>query len=166
MSFQTQLFTILLVVGIMMVGAEVFLPGGVLGALGGLCLAACIIVAFQAFGFVNGSYIAVAIVVLVGAVIALWIKIFPRTWIGRKMIISGNLSLSKATEPSLNELLGREGESASELRPAGFATIGGRRVDVVTEGGMISRGDRIRVVMVEGNRVVVRKMDKNERKAT
>jgi len=41
------------------------------------------------------------------------------------------------------------------LRPAGMALINGRRVDVVTEGAMIERDTPVRVVAVEGMRVVV-----------
>jgi membrane-bound serine protease (ClpP class) len=41
------------------------------------------------------------------------------------------------------------------LRPAGHATIDGRRVDVVSRGEMIAEGVPVVVVEVEGNRVVV-----------
>ena len=41
------------------------------------------------------------------------------------------------------------------LRPAGHATIDGRRVDVVSRGEAIEAGTRIRVIEVAGNRVVV-----------
>jgi membrane-bound serine protease (ClpP class) len=44
------------------------------------------------------------------------------------------------------------------LRPSGNAAIGDRRVDVVTEGTMIDKGTPIRVVAVEGSRVVVREV--------
>jgi membrane-bound ClpP family serine protease len=36
------------------------------------------------------------------------------------------------------------------------ADVAGERVDVVTEGGLVKRGTRVRVIDVEGNRVVVR----------
>jgi membrane-bound serine protease (ClpP class) len=41
------------------------------------------------------------------------------------------------------------------LRPAGIARIDGRRVDVVSRGEMIESGSPVRVLSVEGNRVVV-----------
>ena len=40
----------------------------------------------------------------------------------------------------------------------GFADIGGKRVDVVTRGENIEQGAKVRVVEVEGNRVVVEKI--------
>jgi membrane-bound ClpP family serine protease len=53
-------------------------------------------------------------------------------------------------------LLHQTGTALSHLRPSGMAMIGGRRVDVVTEGAMIDKGTPVRVVALEGLRVVVR----------
>jgi membrane-bound serine protease (ClpP class) len=52
-------------------------------------------------------------------------------------------------------LMGVEGEVLAPLRPAGVASLGGRRVDVVSRGEMIESGARVRVIELEGNRVVV-----------
>jgi membrane-bound ClpP family serine protease len=43
----------------------------------------------------------------------------------------------------------------SPLRPAGFARIENRRIDVVTRGELLDDGCPVRVVEVHGNRVVV-----------
>jgi membrane-bound serine protease (ClpP class) len=158
-DFQVQLFTILLIAGLMFVGAEVFVPGGVLGILGGICLIGAVIAAFTAFTPTVAAFISVLIIILVGVVIVMWIKFFPKSKIGRQMTATRDLASSKATEDGLSNLLGKDGEALSDLRPGGFARIDGHRVDVVTQGGMISRGERITVVEVEGNRVVVRKVD-------
>jgi membrane-bound serine protease (ClpP class) len=46
--------------------------------------------------------------------------------------------------------------AVTALRPAGRASLGGDLVDVVSEGGFVEAGTPLRVVRVEGNRVVVR----------
>ena len=53
-------------------------------------------------------------------------------------------------------LVGKSGAAVTDLRPAGKATIEGRRVDVLTEGAYVARGTRVTVVRVEGNRIFVR----------
>ena len=53
-------------------------------------------------------------------------------------------------------LVGKSGAAVTDLRPAGKATIEGRRVDVLTEGAYVARGTRVAVVRVEGNRIFVR----------
>ena len=50
---------------------------------------------------------------------------------------------------------GAEGEAITLLRPAGTARFGEQRVDVVSDGGFVSPGTRVRVLRVEGIRVVV-----------
>ena len=56
------------------------------------------------------------------------------------------------------ELLHRTGVAITQLRPSGTAFINGKRVDVVTEGGLIDQGASLKVVAAEGLRVVVREV--------
>lgn len=153
---NVTLMVVLLIAGFLMVGAEIFVPGAVLGTLGVGSLLTAIVVAFQVSETV-GFYVAIGVVVVGGITVGLWIKLFPRSSIGRKMTLSQDGSAFKAAEGQ-SELVGKEGMAASDLRPAGFATIDGQRMDVVAEGKLIPRGERIKVVQVAGNRIVVRKI--------
>ena len=54
------------------------------------------------------------------------------------------------------ELIGCVGIVSRELRPAGTVILNGEPVDVVSEGDYIPKGQEVRVVSVNGNRVVVR----------
>lgn len=156
MNLPVELFIILLVSGLVLIGAEIFVPGGIVGGMGGLALLGAIMAGFSAFP-AYGGYIAIAIIFLVGLAIYLWIKIFPHTRIGKKMTVSNDLATSKSADPTLVELAGKTGLSSSQLRPSGYAMIDGRRVDVVTRGEMIAKDTPVRVVKVEGSRVIVEK---------
>lgn len=57
-----------------------------------------------------------------------------------------------------NELLGQVGITLTPLRPSGFAKFGDRKEDVVSEGEIISRGEEVKVIHVEGMRVVVKRV--------
>lgn len=61
-----------------------------------------------------------------------------------------------ATDTSL---VGQRGRAVSPLRPAGAATIAGRRLDVVSDGGFVSPGATVEVVRVRGARVEVKAVD-------
>jgi membrane-bound serine protease (ClpP class) len=63
---------------------------------------------------------------------------------------------SDVTDPAAG-LLGETGLAISLLGFAGMARIAGRRVDVVTEGEFIPPGVAVRVVAVDGHRVVVKR---------
>lgn len=147
----------LLAAGILLIGAEVFVPGAVVGTIGALCLLGAAGVAFS-ISPVLGGYVSAGIVVLVAVTIVLWIKLFPRSAIGRKMTLDQDGKAFKAADPK-QALVGRTGTAQSDLRPAGFALVDGKRVDVITEGGLIAKGAPIRVVRVEGNRTIVRKVE-------
>lgn len=55
-----------------------------------------------------------------------------------------------------NELIGAIGVCATDLRPAGTITVEGEPIDVVTEGGFVNKGNIVKVIGVEGSRVIVR----------
>jgi membrane-bound serine protease (ClpP class) len=57
------------------------------------------------------------------------------------------------------DLLGKNGLTLTMLRPAGTAIFMDERVDVVTEGGFIAKDVKIKVIKVEGVRIVVRELD-------
>ena len=56
-----------------------------------------------------------------------------------------------------DHLLGHRGTAATQLTPSGKARFGGTLVDVIADGEVISRGAEVKVVAVQGNRVVVRR---------
>jgi membrane-bound serine protease (ClpP class) len=149
-----ELFFILLAVGLLLLGAEIFVPGGILGIIGAVALLGAVILGFTAFpGY--GSIIALCIFILTGIAVILWIKIFPQTRIGKNMTMSRDLSTSKASEAGIENLLNKTGITASKLRPGGFAEIDGHRKDVITRGEMIDAGKKIKVIEIESNRIVV-----------
>ena len=154
---MTELFIMLLITGLFLIGAEVFIPGGVLGLIGGIALIGASIAAFADPGISNTAATAITggIVISIGVVIYLWIRFFPKTPVGKKMTVSRDLHSAKGTEGGLAELLGKRGVTISPLHPGGYAEIEGRRVDVITMGEMVGRDKDIKVIEIEGNRVVV-----------
>ena len=143
----------LVLVGAALLLLETILPGLIAGFLGMCCLIGGIAVGYSSFGVRVGNLIllSVGFGLLVGTLV--WIKYFPESRLAKVFIsrrIVGDLNVDKP------ELLDQTGIAQTNLRPSGAAIINGKRVDVVTEGPMIERGATIRVVAVEGMRVVVR----------
>ena len=68
------------------------------------------------------------------------------------------------TQPA--SLVGATGLALSDLRPGGFAQIGRRRVDVVTQGDYIRVGEPVEVIADEGYRRVVRRLEDGQQGAT
>ncbi len=147
---------LLLALGLGLIVAEVLFPSfGVLSVLATAAIVGAVALAFQA-STAAGIRFLLATAVLVPATIVLGFKLFPRSPFGRRMMVSGlSFGSTAALDRRDLELLGREGSIEAPCRPAGMARIEGRRVDVVTRGEWIEAGERVRVVEVQGNRVVV-----------
>jgi membrane-bound serine protease (ClpP class) len=143
----------LLILGAVLIFLETLLPGLVAGTIGFVLIMAAVVLGYRDLGFQGGNII--LSIVLVGAVLGLWawLKYFPDSRIARKFVSQG--SVGDLGVERL-ELLNGTGTALTQLRPSGTAAINGERVDVVTEGGLIERGTAIKVVAVEGARIVVR----------
>ena len=148
-----ELVIALLVAGAILLVLETFLPGMIAGILGFFCLVAAIVQAYASFGPQKGSYVLAAVVLGLIVGTAIWIKFFPQTRVARMFTSQQTVGEIGTERP---ELLNQIGSALTPLRPSGTALIGGRRIDVVTEGSLIDRNTPIKVVAVEGMRVVVR----------
>ena len=153
---MVELYGILILAGLFLIGAEIFLPGGIIGFIGGMCLLAAVVVGFVAFGPQGGFLSALAIIVLSGVCLVIWIKYFPRTRMGQSLTLSDDGKTFKSASPEFKALEGRKGTSVTILRPSGIATIDGKRVGVVADGSWIESGKAVQVTRVEGVRILVR----------
>lgn len=149
---------VLVAAGMLLVLAEVVLPGGVVGILGFVCMAAGSWIAFNRFGSSTGM--AVVGLSIAGGLTALYLayRVLPGTGLGKKLYLA---TASQKNEPDKNvrQLTGTQGVCESDLRPAGIAVFGDNRVDVVSRGEFIQSGTAVKVVEVTGNRVVVKKVE-------
>ncbi|HOW66536.1 MAG TPA: NfeD family protein [Candidatus Paceibacterota bacterium] len=143
----------LLVIGAILLALETVLPGLIAGSLGVMCLIAAVVVGYQDFGAKTGNVILLVVCLgtLVG--ISLWVRFFPQSRMARLFISQRVVGEIRAEKP---ELLAKTGIALTQLRPCGTALIEGRRVDVVTEGGLVARETPVKVIAIEGMRVVVR----------
>lgn len=145
----------LLVVGAILLFLETLLPGMIIGIIGFLCLVAAVVLAYET-GFRFGNLVLAGVVLGLALGVVGWLKFFPESRLASRFIsksATGELGVSKP------ELLHCTGIAITQLRPSGAADFNGKRVDVVTEGGLIERGAPIKVIEVEGVRVVVREIE-------
>ena len=166
MESTLHLALILLAAGVLIAILEVFIPsGGLLGIVSAGFFIGGIAVAWShsgawGMGTLLGCLVLIPILIVVG------FRMFPHTPLGRKMILAPPTSESTAsaagrtepsppagTEPGIT--VGMAGRAGTDLRPSGTAFFNDRRVSVVTAGEWITRDAAVRVVKVEGNRIVV-----------
>ena len=145
----------LLVAGFLLIVLEMFLPGLIIGLCGGICLIIAVIMTYISYGMQTGTWTLVGVIIGGLLFIIFWMKNFSRLALGQRLIL--NQSIEGTTPADLShELKGTEGVAFTSLRPSGTALIQGKRYDVVTEGGWIESGQKLKVVEIEGSRIIVR----------
>jgi membrane-bound serine protease (ClpP class) len=145
----------LLVLGAVLLFSETLLPGMIAGSIGFLCLLGAVFLGYRDFGFETGNVILGIVIAGLVSGVFIWLKFFPESRIARKFVSQGSVGELGVDKP---ELLNGTGTALTQCRPSGVARINGQRVDVVTEGGLIERGAAVKVVAVEGSRIVVREV--------
>lgn len=150
---------LLFVAGILLIFLEFFLPGAISGTLGTIALLLSLFIA-------GGNALQMGVSILISlffSILALFImiKVFDKRLIlFNKMVLFESARKEDGYVSNINrtDLLGKEGVALTILRPAGTVIIHSERIDVVSEGGFIDQNAKVRVIKVEGARIVVREI--------
>ena len=162
-SLAPSLAILLIGIGLLLLLTELFFPSGILLVLAVLALLAGLGLPFFYGETTTGVVNLVTTVLLLTGAIALVCHYWPRSAVGKRMILSGpEEDVTVASMPVLVELeqfRGRVGKALSPLRPSGTADFDGRRLDVLTEGIMVEPGTPVRCVDVRAGKVIVRPVE-------
>lgn len=161
-GFANWLHIALFLVGILLMILEIFLPGGIVGAIGFVSIVTGLVMA--AYDTQQGLA-SLGIAALITAIVAfLLVKRYGfKGFVGK--FILGDVQRKEegyVAPKDQRELLGKEGQALTPLRPAGVVKVDGKRIDAVSAGGFITAGTPIVVVQVEGTRVAVSEQEQKE----
>ncbi|WP_370642266.1 NfeD family protein [Virgibacillus salidurans] len=147
---------VLLIIGIALIIAEFFVPGGIVGVLGALAVVGSLLMSGYDLGHMSMS-IGIAFLVAVIAAVILFRRIGMDKGVFRHIILKDQTTTEQGYVSSQNrlELIGMEGIAVTPLRPSGAGEFGDERLDVISEGSFIDKDKQIKIVKVEGVRIVV-----------
>lgn len=152
---------LLFIVGLLLLAAEAFVfPGfGISGMLG-------IVVTFLSIGltYADKQQAAISIfasLVMTIVIISLALKFLPKTRAWGRIILTTRLDTESGyvTQPAFTDYVGMDGTAVTPLRPSGIVEVNGARLDVTTEGVFLPIGSIVRIVKVEGNRIIARRVE-------
>ena len=149
---------ILIIAGLVLMIIEIFQPGfGVFGIIGGILIIAGVALRITVDDGSNPLviffYLTFFIVIILVSAFLIMVKLSRRGWLSRVPFSEG------ANHDNYSELLGKSGTAATSLKPDGKAEIEGKTYNVVAEGFLIKHGEKINVISIEGNKIVVNKVD-------
>jgi membrane-bound ClpP family serine protease len=145
--------------GLGLLVGEVFVPSG--GLIGLLATGLLAVSLWQAFtvSTATGLGFLIALVILGPLTAMLAFRLFPKTPMGRWLLLQPPAPGEVLPEPPggrLEHLVGQFGRALTPLRPSGVVDFEGRRLDGLSEEGLIPRGALVRAVQVRGGTLVVR----------
>jgi len=152
---------VLFTIGIICLVAEFFEPGmGVFGMVGIVLMVVDIFILAESF--------AQGLLLFAGLAILLLLFVLVLLLLASKGVLPKKLVLSDATDNESGYVAsakielqnGEEGVTVTQLRPAGKAEFLDKTYDVVSEGGFVESGVKIKVLSVTGNKITVKQCDK------
>ncbi|UTR17069.1 nodulation protein NfeD [Salipaludibacillus sp. LMS25] len=150
---------ILFGIGVVLIVLEVLSPSfGILGILGiGAILASLVISSFSLMNLLLSVVIAV-IVTIIASVIFFKYASYKGPF--RRVILTDQTKTEQGyvSNENRHDIIGEVGEALTILRPSGTALLNDERLDVVSEGGYIEQGRKVKVISATGSRIVVREI--------
>jgi membrane-bound serine protease (ClpP class) len=146
---------LLFVTGALLLAAEVFLPGGIAGVIGGLALSGGSFLAFQQYGATVGSIATFAALVLLAIMLYAELVWLPNSRLGRAMVVDATVDGQSQPPLASAEVIGQVATALTPLSPSGFVAIAGKRYEAFSRSGMASRGTQLTVVGIDNFRLIV-----------
>ena len=146
--------------GVIFIIIEILTPTiGLLAGIGVVAILYSLILAMG--GDINAIYMMAISLVISIVIFAVILKKLPSSRLWKNLILTNTSSTEQGYVSSVDysKYLNKEGVVLSELRPSGSVEIDGVPVDVVSEGKFISKGEKVRVVKIEGVRIIVRRTE-------
>lgn len=148
------LIATLFVVGVILLGFEVFVPGGILGVLAGLSMLAGTALAFIDFGMTGGLLALFIGAAMVGGMLFFEFKILPQTTLGRRLFLRSEVS-GVASPARERDYVGAVGVALTAMGPTGYIEIDGKRLEAFSRSGFIEAGTAVAVIGADNFRLIV-----------
>lgn len=159
LSGWTIVPTSLLILGIGLMIVEMITPGlGAAGICGALALIGAI--ALSASSLLEALVSLLIIVLFIIAAGIIIFRSFNKGKLSKSPIMLDDVIDGKSTSVSdldSSVIVGKRGIAINDLRPVGYAEFDGKRLDVVTHGEFIKKGDTVTITAIDGLKVIVEK---------
>ena len=155
---------VLLIIGAALIVVEFFVPGGILGGLGTMSIIVSLFMTTDnIFALSLSLLIAITLTILVA--VYLYKRIGLQKGLLRHIILADRETVDKGYVSSVSrkQLVGLKGRALTPLRPSGTGLFEGERLDIVSVGNFIRQNDRIEIISVNGSRIVVQRIEEEEK---
>lgn len=151
-----SLVILLFAIGILMIVAEVIIPGGILGAIGALLMIGGSVMAFLEFGTTGGLVALAAASVITGLALYVELRILPKTRFGKRAFLDKEITaVTRAVGDEARNLVGKSAEAITMLSPSGYVRVDGRRYEAFCQSGQVPAGSALEIIGADAFRLIV-----------
>jgi membrane-bound ClpP family serine protease len=149
---------VLFLAGILLLAIEVFVPGMIVGIIGGFSILAGVITAFSLYGS-SGGLIALACGgILLGITLYIEFVVLPKSKLAKKISMQATVEgTSQPAVADLSAVFNQQGETVTPLAPSGYINVQGRRYEAFSQSGYLAKGVSVRVTGLDNFRLIVTK---------
>lgn len=156
------LIVALVIAGLVLLMLEILTPS--FGLLAASAVAALCGAVWVCYTVDSRLAVVVLVVLLVGVpcYLVFMVRWLPTTALGQHLFLRRARHSEGEGVPDADELaaiVGRTGTAETLLRPSGAIRVDGKRIIALSESGIITKGQPVKVVRAGGSNVIVRKAD-------
>lgn len=150
---------ILLVLGFVLIGIEMVLPGfGAPGISGIISLVAAVLLIADTVE--QGLMLTVVIIVLAAIMLTIIMGLLSSRKVNAPIVLEEELKADEGLLGSddLEYLVGKEGIASTDLKPVGKGSFDGILLDVRSERGYVTKGTAVRISRIHENSIMVQEV--------
>ena len=148
---------VLFLIGSILIGVEVFVPGGIIGIIGFGFLIGGVALSYADFGWpgvwVSGG---VAFLILIATVLVEFL-VLPKTKLGKRLFLQKSIDGVSQLPVAGDDVIGKDCVSLTPLSPTGFVLVDGKKIEAASKSGYIAADETLKIVGKETFRLIVTK---------
>lgn len=149
---------VLLILGLVFVFLEFYMPGAVMGIIGTVLLLTSIVAFAEASESLGATLLfVIGEIILLFFLIKYTLRYIPKAKPGRSIYLSDDQEGYQASQYD-KSAIGKHGFVISDLKPGGYILIEGKKQQAISQSGYIAEGSEVQVIGGEAESLIVREI--------
>lgn len=152
-----NLVIVLYALGAFLLAVELIVPGGIIGAIGGVLMLGGIIVLYSEYGLEAGILGFLGALAILALTFYVEVKLLPKTAFGKRFFLNAQVKGVSQKELVEDSCVGQECKTVTALSPSGYVLLNGKKVDAMSRSGFIEANEVVKVIGKDNFRLLVSK---------
>jgi len=148
----------LLLLAWLLASAEILLPGGILGVLAVLTLAAASFFGYDSYGIAGSLLVFILGGALILVAVYLEFRIINHTRFRKSFVLGAAVTGKSSSVHASDDVIGKSAETLTAMAPTGMIRIKDQTYEAYSQSGMLSKGETVRVVGKDNFRLIIEKL--------